>query len=487
MRSISKRAWSICFSARWIAAAIVLAGFVTTLIVNWPGHLEFDSIRQLIEGQTGAYSNWHPPIMSWMLGIANAIGPDAAPFIVLDAALSFGAILSLLWLTARPSWFVVAVVAVVVALPQLFLFQAIVWKDILFADACLAAFVCLAHAAVLWTQPPYRLLLISASVILAALAALTRQSGAVIVPVAALAIGAVAASGRDWRRGILYLTAYGATCAVLVLGINGLLQLRATKALGPIEQMEDLELYDIGGILEREPNLSLPVLARERPTLAERLKAKSTLYTPVGHDRLTDDPIIHAQITTSIGPVSRQWRALVLSNPVTYLSVRARDFSWLFLSTHPDECLTYAVGVISVPADLKRAGVKFRYDDRDQWLDESYAQPLLGTPALSHPLFAAIGLACFIFLIWRRRSADLPMAGLILATIVYTLSYFVIGIACQYRYLYLVDLSAIAALIYVAATSEADARIALVFSRMCTARSGGEAAKVTRDRTSAPE
>jgi hypothetical protein len=448
---MAKHAWSNFASARWIAAAIVLAGFATTLIVNWPGHLEFDSIRQLIEGQTGVYSNWHPPIMSWMLGVANAIGPDAAPFVIFDAALSFGAILSLLWLTDRPSWFVVAAALVVVVLPQLFLFQAIVWKDILFADACVAAFVCLAHAAVRWTQRPYRLFLISASAVLAALAALTRQSGALIVPVAALAIGAVAASGQAWRKGVLYLIAYGAACAILVLGINGLLQLRATKALGPIEQMEDLELYDIGGMLERKPELTLPILALERPILAERLKAKSALYTPVGHDRLTDDPIIRGQITTSTGPVYRQWRALVLSNPATYLSVRAQDFSWLFLSTHPDKCLTYAVGVISLPADMRRAGVKFRYDDRDEWLDESYAQPLLGTPALSHPMFAAIGLACFIFLIWRRRPADLAMAGLILATIVYALSYFVVSIACQYRYLYAIDLSAIAALIYVSA------------------------------------
>ena len=43
------------------------------------------------------------------------------------------------------------------------------------------------------------------------------------------------------------------------------------------------------------------------------------------------------------------------------------------------------------------------------------------------------------------------MAGLVLATTVYALSYFVIGIACQYRYLYAIDLSAIAALVYVAA------------------------------------
>src|SRR5258708_35692231 len=113
-----------------VAAAIVIAGFAAMLIVNYPGHLEFDSVRQLLESRSRVYSNWHPPIMSWLLGIADAIEPGAAPFFIFDAVLAFGAILSLLWLSPRPSWTAVAA-ALAVMLPQLFLFQAIVWKVML--------------------------------------------------------------------------------------------------------------------------------------------------------------------------------------------------------------------------------------------------------------------------------------------------------------------------------------------------------------------
>jgi hypothetical protein len=53
-------------------------------------------------------------------------------------------------------------------------------------------------------------------------------------------------------------------------------------------------------------------------------------------------------------------------------------------------------------------------------------------------------------LLRRRRPEDVPMAGLLVAAILYTLSYFFVSIACQYRYLYMLDLAAIAAALYLA-------------------------------------
>lgn len=100
--------------------------------------------------------------MSWILGVADAITPGAAFFVIFDAALAFGSIFSLFWLRPQLSWAAVAAALLAVALPQLLLFQGIVWKDILFADACVAGFVCLAHAAVHWKRPRWRFVLLSA-------------------------------------------------------------------------------------------------------------------------------------------------------------------------------------------------------------------------------------------------------------------------------------------------------------------------------------
>jgi hypothetical protein len=437
------------FGPQTVASAILLVGFVLMLAVNLPGHLEFDSIRQLLEGRRGVYSNWHPPVMSWLLGIADKISPGAAAFVVLDAAMAFGGLLALIWLAERPSWFVVAAAAIAVALPQLFLFPAIVWKDMLLAASCLVGFAFLAHAALNWNSPRIRFVLLAGSALLTALAVLTRQNGAVILLCVALALCAIAAKRENWRVGLYHGAGFFIATAVLALGANAALQQRASQALGPIEQLEDLQLYDMAGMLSHRPGLKLTVLERESPGLANRLRTIGPeLYTPIGHDRLTNDPVIRSFIISSVAIVSRQWRELIVSNPLTYLNVRAHDFGWLFLSQHPNECLTYAVGVIGPVADLRAARLTFRYDSRDRWLDEDYAARLVGTPVFSHPVFAALGLTCLVLLLLRRRPADLAMAGFLIAAALYTLSYFVIAISCQYRYLYVIDLSAIGASLY---------------------------------------
>ena len=191
-----------------------------------------NSVVQLLEGRTGSYSNWHPPIMAWMLGIGDAIVPGASLFVVFDTTLAYAALLSLFWLTPRPSWTAVAATAVALCLPQLLLFQGIVWKDILFADACLAGFVCMAHAAARWERRPIRLTLLAASALLLALAALTRQNGLLIIPCAAGAVAAVSwrcdAQAAGAARAVLSAAGFAGACAIVGL----IWERRASRARG---------------------------------------------------------------------------------------------------------------------------------------------------------------------------------------------------------------------------------------------------------------
>jgi len=144
--------------------------------VNFPGSLSYDSYVQLLEGREKSYSNWHRPSCRgcWY---ADALRPGAAYFVLFDTVLAFAALASLLWLMRRVSWIAVLTAAIVVCLPQLLLYQAIVWKDVLFADATLAGFAA-------WHMPrstgrcaacasPC-----SCMCAFLALAALTRQNGA---------------------------------------------------------------------------------------------------------------------------------------------------------------------------------------------------------------------------------------------------------------------------------------------------------------------
>ena len=46
--------------SRNLAAWVIVAAWVTTLAINAPGHLSFDSVVQFLEGRTGIYGNMHP-------------------------------------------------------------------------------------------------------------------------------------------------------------------------------------------------------------------------------------------------------------------------------------------------------------------------------------------------------------------------------------------------------------------------------------------
>src|SRR5579864_4070162 len=124
-------------------ALALIAGASVALAVNWPGQLSYDSIVQLHDGRTGHYNAWHPPVMAWMLGVADSILPGAAPFVVFDIVLVTVALLSLLRLQSRLSWMAFALALLIVALPQFVLYQGIVWKDVLFADASISGFILL--------------------------------------------------------------------------------------------------------------------------------------------------------------------------------------------------------------------------------------------------------------------------------------------------------------------------------------------------------
>ena len=70
-------------SANTLATAFILvAGFGFCLAVNLPGHLSYDSVIQLVEARTAAYAGWHPPFMSWLLGVTDALAPGTSLFVI---------------------------------------------------------------------------------------------------------------------------------------------------------------------------------------------------------------------------------------------------------------------------------------------------------------------------------------------------------------------------------------------------------------------
>ena len=58
---------------RGLAVLIGLAGFAACLAAGYPGHFAPDSVWQLAQGREGRFNDWHPPIMAWLLGLADRL------------------------------------------------------------------------------------------------------------------------------------------------------------------------------------------------------------------------------------------------------------------------------------------------------------------------------------------------------------------------------------------------------------------------------
>ena len=123
----------------------------------------------------------------------------------------------------RPSWAAPVVSVLFIVSPQIALYQGIVWKDILFANATVAGFVAQAHFSDVWEQQRRRYGLIVTSFLFLILATLTRQNGAIMLITGTLSLLWIWLRNTDKPR-----AAASASAAVLLLSA---LCARATAAL----------------------------------------------------------------------------------------------------------------------------------------------------------------------------------------------------------------------------------------------------------------
>jgi hypothetical protein len=441
-------------TSRLAAAAILVLGFLVSLALNLPGQLSFDSVAQLHDGHVGYYSPWHPPVMAWMLGISDTLTGGAGLFVVFDAFLLFASMISCLWLAPRANRQAVAIAAICCALPQFVLYQGIVWKDVLFADSAIAGFVCLAQAGQRWQHVAVRWRWVVAAFLLLALATLARQNGAVALVLGAVALVCVARrNATTWPHALALGAVALAVASVLVSCVGGALAARTNGLSGPKAQIALLQLYDLVGAVKAEPGLALDRIRRANPDLDEEIRSDGVeAYTPERVDTLVKSADLQSEFAdTQPAVIGAQWWDLVRLHPLLYLDVRARAFAWVFLTPDISKCLPYYTGVDGLPQYLRDLKLVRVFRPQDRWLG-NYASRFLGTPIFSHATFAAMAAVLLFFLLRRRQPADLALAFMLVAAFAFALSFFVISVACDYRYLLFLDLSALVALFYVVAT-----------------------------------
>ncbi len=438
-------------TARSVFRAVVAVAFLAMLGANLPGHLSYDSVAQLYEGHFHIRETWGPPLYAWLLGFFDRFVPGTALYVVASGLLFFGSLWSFSDLRGRTSWLAAPVAGLALLIPQVMIYQAIVWKDVAFANTAIAGLTCLAFAARDWKNAPRRWLLLAAAVTLLGVGSQVRQNGIIAGIMAGVALGWIASGGR-WRRGIVW--GLGGIIAIALAGHTFTALSLPAHSHGESSSKTGLRIvqnYDLIGAAALDPTYSLSVMAAFDPkdTALIRKSAKAD-YSGRRVDFIDRDELIGLAMNNITDEVAQaQWFDLILKHPALYLRVRWEDFRWLVFPPVIDWCLPVYVGVDAPAEKMAPMSIDHRYVEADVRLG-NYATWFFDTPVYSHASYVLISLGLAGLFLWRRQPADIALAAMQLAGVGFTASFFIITIACDYRYLYFTDLAAITGLIYAA-------------------------------------
>lgn len=438
-------------SSQQAYGAAILGGYALMLALNLPGHLSYDSLAQLFEGRARVRETFGPVVYAWILGRFDALSPGASLYLAASAGVAAISLAALPTLAGRTTWAAALTAAGYMLTPGWLVYQAVVWKDVLFANLAVAGFICLAQAARVWGAG-------GASTTLPLLGALTafaiatqvRQNGALVAVFAVLVLAYLGARS-GWRRGL----AWGVTGLAALIAVSTMLALLAQPPGAPPNRsgqtgLRVLAHYDIVGTLKHAPTARLDSIRAANPETEAELRHRATaLYTPERVDYLASDQTVHLSLwSLPEDVVFQQWRGLVRAHPRAYLKHRWDAFYWVFATPKIDSCLPLFVGVLG-PERLTTAlkltpGIE--PSDRAVW---NYGTWFLDTPLFSHVLFALVAIVCIGILLMRRREADWIIIALLASALTFVGSFFIVSIACDYRYLYFIDLAAVTGALYV--------------------------------------
>ncbi|HEY2177811.1 MAG TPA: hypothetical protein VGH15_04455 [Caulobacteraceae bacterium] len=442
--------------AALIALIVVAAlGFAAAVIADWPGHFPPDGLTQLAQGRAGVFNAWHPPVLAWLLGVADRIIPGAPLIIVVQALLFFAGVAGLA-AAARPGWGAAAMTGLIAASPIVLVYQGLVVKDVLFADVALFGFAALALATRAWERRLARGVLIALALAGFILAVLARQNGVLAAGAGVLCLAAVAAAkartGPTIRRFVIVTVASAAVVGIGVASAGAWFTAHGDHRPERARQWSVLALFDLAGAARRDPTLPLPLLHARDPALEDFVRRDAArAYDPDRVDTLAGTARWGRYMLKPNPLLDAQWRAMLTASPVAYLAARTEVFGRMFAPADEEDCAPVLVGVDPAnPALLRAAGLAARETDKDDW-DADYEDQAVHSPIFSHPAYALIALVLLAWAGWdlrrRGRPEMIATVGLLASALAFTASFTVISLGCDFRYLYFLDVAAMAALV----------------------------------------
>ena len=394
---------------------------IASVALFWPGYAMYDSVGQYEQVLSGAYDDWHPPIMARLWSLLHPLGPGAAPMLVLQLALywmGLGGMAAGLAATGRTRAGI-AMLAIGV-LPPFLGWQVVVLKDAQATGAMLGA-----GGLVAWWRLRGRRVPVAAAaacVVLIAYATLARANAVfAAVPLGMLLLPATI----RWR--VRVGGWIGVTLLVLALApaINHRL-LGAT----PSGVDHTAPLFDMAGIAASVPGAADTGLApADRAMIVARHCARPFFWDPLG-DPAHCGAVMDRLHAVPIGTANRWWLAAIMRHPLAYAAHRAAHLNstdrWLVPAHWPDANPPQATEANDLTLGTPGAAAVAW-----QRLAGMLVETPLGWP-FAWTLVAAIALAVALR---RDRSAARDVATALLGSaLLLEASFAVLSIASDLRY-----------------------------------------------------
>ena len=427
----------------WMLMTVVV-GILLTVFVFYPGFMSPDSVGQLGQARAGLFSDWHPPIMSWLWGLFDRLTPGPIGMLLFHSVM-FWSGLALWMMLIAPKWPTIGKCLAVLAVglfPPVFALIGTVWKDVGMTAACLFG------SALLLVAERKRSLIPLAFGLLALWYAVAVRHNAVV----AVFPMVVYASKILYERWLLPSTSWRrrhlAAVGLIGLGLLALLmvtssavthQLTKGRTSYPVQQVF---IHDLTAISVDTGELLVPAyLFKSEPLTVSDLEK---IYTPKGLVPLfcCDDSVARLKLLEEpelMSELQNLWIRAVLSNPAAYLRHRSQVFGQMLGIAEEEVCYAYHVGIVE-----NSLGIAY-----EKTVLQNVVWGMLGRVRngfFRAWIYMAVLAATVALMIWKRatvlRASSRPLAVGISA-LLYGLAYFAVAPSCAFRFHYWTAVSAV--------------------------------------------